>query len=391
MKSSKLWFFTILVLSSVASSAETLICKSGPISKASSTTIEITVDMDKGKSFLRWVPADGMGVLQGLSLTRRRYQANDVRYTDTGSTNVFLEVPVTNNPKISGSFTHEPQQLSGIPVNCDLYGSIPAGPKCPKAKDSALLKAMDTAETLDEVEFLLQCGANPNVTNSKGCTPLMLAVDPLCHPGLASGMINDWVGLADLFLNNGAFVDLKDKKGETALIKSVRNEVDGIVDVFIAAEADFNIRDAKGNTALMYSAITGNKLIIQDILLGNPDRRLKNRAGQTAYDLAKYWHDQETADLVKVPDATVTITGQSDGTCSPLSVDVKAGQTIELALVANNQMFMLNSSALSLDLMADSGSTVKKTITFTNRGDYSFTCGPHGGGGTPSKGTISVK
>jgi hypothetical protein len=380
-----------LLIFALSARAEVFQCK-GTAATSPPTKIEVNIDMDKGKSSLRWVYPDGTGITQGQSINRRKYVpgTNTVSYLDQGSSRISLEVPITTTSPLKGVFTHSPQGLSAVPMDCELFGTIPAAPLCPKNKDSALLSAMDTAQTMDEVEYILQCGANVNAVNSKGCTPLMLAIDPDCHPGLASGQLYDVGGLVDLFLNNGAFIDTQDKKGETALIKAAKGSLQGIYESFIASEANFDIQDKKGNTALMYAALEGDKWVIRDLLEGNPNRRLKNKAGQTAYDIAKQWHDQETADLVKNPDLTVTIVGKSDGTCAPLTVDVQMGQTVEIALQAADKMFMLKSMALGLEIMAESGQTSKKILTLSNRGNYKFTCGFHGSN-SPSEGAISVR
>lgn len=386
-------FLLWAVLFSAGASAEFIECKGGRAPTLPPTEIEVSVDMDKGKSFVSYIYPDGSRILHGLSLSRRKYpNANSVRYLDLGSDRVFLEVPLTGGSLVKGAFSHLPQELDAVSLDCEIFGSIPSGPRCPSLadKDRALLRAMDTAETLDEIEFLLQCGANPNVTNGKGCTPLMLAVDPDCHPGNAGGAINDWVGLSDLLLRNGAFVDLRDRKGETALIKSVKNGVRNICDVYIAGEADFNIKDNSGHTALMHAAIEGDEWVIKDVLDGNPDRRLKNKSGKTAYDLAKYWHDQDRADLVKIPDQTVTISGKADGSCDPLVVNLNAGQAVEFVLMATDKMFKLDSPALSLDLMADRNGSAKQIATLANRGKFKFKCGFHGMHSGPD-GEILVK
>lgn len=386
------FFLLAISLIHLQAMAESLECKGQTVSDPV-RRIEVSVDMDRGTSTLRHVLPDGSGVLQGIGLNQRKYESpKSVMYTYEGSTRVYLQVPVARSSRVSGIFTHAPQGLISVPMECEVFGDIPAGPSCPAAaqKDGALLKAMDVAEKVDDIEFLLKCGANPNVANTRGCTPLMMAVDPDCHPGYASGAINDTRALLDLLLSNGAFANTQDKKGETALSKSARNEVQGVYDLFIAAEADFDLKDKKGNTPLMYAALAGDKWIIQDVLEGNPDRRLKNNLGKTAYDIARTWHEQDVASLVRVPDQTITVAGQDDGTCSPLSIEVKQGQAVEFVLKGTDKMFKLVSRALNLDLMADRGQSTKQIVTLNQRGSYQFTCGFHGAN-TNSQGMIVVK
>lgn len=367
--------------------AEILECK-GDAATSPSTKIEVLVDMEAGKSHLRWVYPDGYGITQGQSLNKRKYIAQNLRYV--GSKRVFLQIPSSSIGKVQGVFTHAPQGLENVKVECEILGKLPSPPTCPSNPSRSLLSAMGSAQEIDELEFLLQCGADPNVQNSRKCTPLMLGIDPECQPGNASGPISDTHALINLFTDNGAYVDLQDIKGETALIKAVRAGLQGPYTSFLAAEADFNIKDKLGNTALIHAAFEGNKWIIEDLLEGNPDRRIRNRAGQTAYEVARKWHGQEVADLVRIPDSSITISGRTDGTCGPLSVDVEVGKTVEFILAATDKMFKMDARSLGIDLMADRGSLAKQVIVLRNRGTYKFTCGLHGSPNF-SEGAINVK
>lgn len=382
----KLIFFGLLFFSHFGR-AEVVECK-GDAPTSPVTKIEVLVDMDAGKSHLRWVYPDGHGITQGQSLNKRKYLGSNLRYV--GSKRIFLQVPSTSSGVTKGIFTHAPQGLDNVKVECEISGSLPKAPTCPTNPGRSLLAAMDSAQEIDELEFLLQCGADPNAQNSRKCTPLMLGIDPGCHPGNASGPITDTHALINLFLENGAYVDLQDMNGETALIKAVRHGLQGPYTSFLAAEADFNVKDNRGNTALIHAAFEGNKWIIEDLLDGNPDRRIRNRVGDTAYDVARKWHEQDVADLVRIPDSTVTILGKVDGTCAPLDMEVESGKTVEFVLVATDKMFKMDSRVLGIDLMADRSSLAKQVLSLRNRGTYKFTCGFHGAP-SYSQGEIRVK
>lgn len=385
--------FTLALSSllTIQARAEVLAC-SGQAPTTPQTGIEVSVDMDKGTSFLRWIYPDGTRITQAQDMNRRKYSGDMLMYVGgiSGSPRVYLQIPLTDYTRANGTFSHLPQGLNAVPVKCEIFGTIPRGPVCPKTPDIALLRAMDTAVEINGIEFLVACGANVNVANAKGCTPIMLAIDPECHRGNASGMISDTSALVEYFLNNGAFVNSQDVKGETALIKATKNSVQNVYDQFIASEAVFDVQDRQGNTALMYAALEGDPWIIEDILEGNPDRRLKHKARQTAFDIAQQWHGKEIADLIRIPDETVTVAGRADGTCSPLNIELRTGQAVEFALRATSKMFRLEARGLALDLMADSGATAKKIVTLVNRGTLNFTCGFHGASNV-SRGVITVK
>ena len=137
---------------SAAARAETVQC-SGAAATYPPTKIEVSVDMDKGQSWLRWIYPDGLGITQGQTMNQRKYPGpNTVRYQSDSSGQVALEIPIASAPPLQGTFTHSAQGLNAVPVTCELFGKIPNAPICPKNKDAALLRAMDTAQSLDDVE-----------------------------------------------------------------------------------------------------------------------------------------------------------------------------------------------------------------------------------------------
>jgi uncharacterized protein len=81
------------------------------------------------------------------------------------------------------------------------------------------------------VAFLLQKGANPNVTDKNGLTPLMLAT----QLGFADGV--DWL------LEKGAKIDAGNRGGETALILAVHGKNIAMVRKLLKAGASPDKRD----------------------------------------------------------------------------------------------------------------------------------------------------
>jgi uncharacterized protein len=81
------------------------------------------------------------------------------------------------------------------------------------------------------VGFLLQKGANPNIADDKGITPLMLAA----QLGFIDGV--DWL------LGKGARIDATNRGGETALILAVHNKNIVMVRALLKAGANPDKRD----------------------------------------------------------------------------------------------------------------------------------------------------
>lgn len=279
-------------------------------------------------------------------------------------------------------------------VTCDGLESLPPRPTCSNITDTskALLDAIINSNT-DAIETALICGANINAVDKNGCTPLMFVVDPTCgykSSYLYSSLFSKTGIIMDMLTSNGAFVNVADTTGETPLIKAAKNKIENVYSTFIGLEADFDSQDHLGNTALMYAVLTNNKAVVEQLLEGNPDRSIENKAGETAYAIAKRWQNEAVADLVRIADSSFLIQGQGDGTCSPLQLTFKQGQVVDLTLKATEKMFKLLSPALNLDLMADRNSTSKKTVSFENKGKFKFSCGFHGSN-KPTTGTIFVE
>ncbi len=81
------------------------------------------------------------------------------------------------------------------------------------------------------VGFLLQKGANPNIADRQGITPLMLSA----QLGFLEG--SDWL------LDKGAKVDITNRGGETALIFAVHNKNLAMVRALLKAGANPDKRD----------------------------------------------------------------------------------------------------------------------------------------------------
>ena len=103
------------------------------------------------------------------------------------------------------------------------------------------------------VRLLLDHGANPNLPNIQGITPLMAAA------GLGSNEIDtrgrfktqpDQVASIDLLVKAGADVNAQDRNGQTALHGAALFGYNDVVKDLVAQHADVNAKDKKGMTPL---------------------------------------------------------------------------------------------------------------------------------------------
>ena len=111
------------------------------------------------------------------------------------------------------------------------------------------------------VRFLLQRGANPNIRNNEGLTPLQLAV----RLGFVEG--------AEELLKRGAQVNIGDRQGETPLITAVHQRNAALVRELLSKGADPDHNDNSGRSARDYlELMTGNSLLLREFELADAER-----------------------------------------------------------------------------------------------------------------------
>ncbi|BDI60274.1 ankyrin repeat domain-containing protein [Qipengyuania nanhaisediminis] len=120
------------------------------------------------------------------------------------------------------------------------------------------------------VRFLLQRGANPNIRNNDGLTPLQLAT----RLGFVEGV--------EELLKRGAQVDVADSQGETPLIAAVHQRNVALVRRLLAEGADPDRNDNSGRSARDYLALmNGNTLLEREFAAADAAR--ENRGTQEQY------------------------------------------------------------------------------------------------------------
>ena len=131
------------------------------------------------------------------------------------------------------------------------------------------------------ITILLENGADPNLQ---------------CCPGFGGGPLHaafeeGSVEAVEALLDGGADVDIRDEFGETplmsAIIKGPSTSLAKTIDVLLDGGADPNIQDVNGNSALHHAAKLEGKADAVPILLKNgASVVLQNNNGETAVDLA---------------------------------------------------------------------------------------------------------
>lgn len=111
------------------------------------------------------------------------------------------------------------------------------------------------------IRFLCQRGANPNIRNNAGVTPLQLAI----RLGFIEG--------TEELLKRGAQVNVSDSQGETPLISAVHQRNVALVRMLLEEGADPDRNDNSGRSARDYlSLMTGNTLLLREFELNDEKR-----------------------------------------------------------------------------------------------------------------------
>jgi len=101
------------------------------------------------------------------------------------------------------------------------------------------------------VKKTIEKGANVNLKNKAGQTPLMIA------------SLYGYNKIVKILIENNANVNKKDNIGWTALMYASTRGHETIVKLLIEKKADFNIKDKKGYTTLMHASLYGYEKVVK--------------------------------------------------------------------------------------------------------------------------------
>lgn len=114
------------------------------------------------------------------------------------------------------------------------------------------------------VQFLLQRGADPNIRNKRGVTPLQLAA----RLGFIEGV--------EELIKKGAEVDVTDRTGETPLMSAVHERNVPIIRLLLAKGADPDKNDNSGRSAREHaSVLVGNSRVMAEFARADKEREDK--------------------------------------------------------------------------------------------------------------------
>ena len=141
---------------------------------------------------------------------------------------------------------------------------------------------------MDGVTFLVEHGANVNIQDKAGNTPLMLASK--CHH----------MSVVIFLVKHGANIDLQDKRGHTSLmLASIKGHCD-LGTFFVTCGANMDLQNNDGLNPLMEACKNGSMDVVTYLVEHGVNVNLQDKAGNTPLILAcKYHHMSVVIFLVK--------------------------------------------------------------------------------------------
>ena len=140
----------------------------------------------------------------------------------------------------------------------------------------------------DDVSTLRDMDIDVNLKDTVGRTSLHIAAE------------KGNTDVAMFLIENGANVNVADVNGNTPLVFIINKTGNlKVIQRLLEKGARVNVQNRTGETALMYAAWHGHSVIVQLLLENRADVTVKNRQGRTALTLAESKGHQEIVEMLK--------------------------------------------------------------------------------------------
>ncbi|WP_347292251.1 ankyrin repeat domain-containing protein, partial [uncultured Brachyspira sp.] len=214
---------------------------------------------------------------------------------------------VNTKDNYGGSLLNTAYSFSGLPPNremfkllvengFDLESRIDGGEHSPDDYDYTPLMIAAAINDYDMVKFLVEKGADVNAKThfeySSVVTPLLLSLD---YEHIES-RYDENSSVAEYLINNGADINVTNEDGETPLMYASKVHNIKVIELLIQKGADINAFDNYGNTALIYGV---NNLETVKLLVENGADVNFYKGGSTALISACEYSHERNIDVIK--------------------------------------------------------------------------------------------
>lgn len=225
----------------------------------------------------------------------RNYLQEAINNNNTALTTALVDYAIANNIDLSSVLPSLEEAIKGKSKELVtlLIDKTNPDPNQLDSKGNPLIVTAALNGKKDFITMLLLAGADINLTNDKGQTPLM---------ALISQATSNTVTLSDMvtfFIVNGADLSLVDLKGENVIFYAVRTGNEPLIKNLIAQGADINARNAKGDSPLFKAVEADNQKMVKFLLQNGASPRLTNRNKVDASTLAAQLGFMDTYDIIE--------------------------------------------------------------------------------------------
>lgn len=162
--------------------------------------------------------------------------------------------------------------------------------------DSALFEATARGY-LETVVILLQAGVRMDEVNANGQTALMVAI---AQAPAGSRRVSPYEPIALTLLQHGANPNVRDRNGQSPLSLVATGDKPVLVYPLLEHHVDVNVTDptAADATPLIIAARHGDSPLVKALLRANADVTRRDRNGKTALAYARQWGNPEIVALL---------------------------------------------------------------------------------------------
>lgn len=185
------------------------------------------------------------------------------------------------------------------------------------------------------LECLMDFGADPNLPDLQGCSPLQYVKDIDC---------------CRLLVSHGACVNARDSAGCTALHKACSGSDDiSVAQCLLSSGADINAATGNCGTALMHASLKGNAAIATLLLRQGADASISDDSGNRALHLAVIYNGHATLPVLLARQNDCDCTAQNAFGQNILHLAARLADRATLKLLNNADLGKLDIGTRDID------------------------------------------